>query len=36
MILNANKGGQINISVISNEPNKAFLVPNLCRATKKW
>ena len=35
MILNSKKGGQINFSVMCHGPNKAFLVPDSCRATER-
>ena len=35
LILSTNKGGQINFGVRCHEPNRAFLVPDLCRATEK-
>jgi hypothetical protein len=37
VILNTNKGGQINFSqvLVSYGPNKAFLVPDSCKATER-
>jgi hypothetical protein len=35
VLLSTNKGGQINFGVRCHEPNRAFLVPDLCRATEK-
>ena len=35
VILSTNKGGQINFSQVSYGPNKAFLVPDSCKATER-